>query len=127
MSTRTLPSPAQLRDELKYSLPGIRLHGGYVQVTPQDREGRRCAAWEAEWYEIAAYYIEMGRPLDELEAALKAWPGVIRTTQVTGYPAQVRDADWPGFTRRRGTDDLRPQVLAHVGDPQTGEQEGKER
>lgn len=101
--------PRPVADQLTYELPGIRRHG-YVQVTPRDPSGRRCAAWDA------AYYIATGTPLDELEAALRARPGTARTTQVTAG-GQARDADWPGFARRRDRRGLRPQVLAMVADP----------
>lgn len=115
MSTRTLPSPSQLRDQLKDELPDIRGRGR-VEVTPRDRDGRRCAAWDAEFYEVAAYYVAMGTSLDRLEAALQARIGTVRTTQITGNPAEIRDADWPGFARRCDRQSLRPQVLAMIAD-----------
>ncbi len=114
MTTRKLPYPARLRDQLAAEL-GIAGRGA-VTVTPQDRKGRRCPAYDAAWYEIAAYYTDMGPPLDELEAALRARPGTVRTTQVTGNPAEIRDADWPGFGSRRDRRRLRPQVLALLAD-----------
>lgn len=115
MSTRTLPYPSRLRDQLTDELPGIRGNGS-VQVTPRDRHGRRCAVWDADFYEVAAYYVALGTPLDTLEAALRARPGTVRTTQISGFPALIRDADWPGFFRRRDRHDLRPQVLAMIAD-----------
>lgn len=88
------------------------------RVTRLDRDGRRrVAGWDTEWYEVSAYYTAMGTPLDGLEAALKTWPGVVRTTRVTGFPAQIRDEDWPGWTRRRDRHNLRPQVLALITGP----------
>jgi hypothetical protein len=116
MGTRALPYPAQFRDQLKYKLSGI-WGDGHVEVTPRDRNGRRCPAYDAAWYEVSAWYVAMSVPLDELEAALRALPGTVRTTQVTGNPAEIRDADWPGFTLRRDREHLRPQVLAMVVDP----------
>jgi hypothetical protein len=115
MSTLTLPGPARLRDQLTAEL---RMHSGRgaITVTPRDRNGRQCSAWAADFYEVAAYYVGMGTPLDELEATLRARPGVVRTTQVTGYPAKIRDADWPGFVKRRDRELLRPQVLAMLAD-----------
>jgi hypothetical protein len=115
MSTCTLPYPCQLRDQLKDELPDIRGRGS-VKVTPRDRDGRRCAAWDAEFYEVAAYYVATGTSLDRLEAALRARIGTVRTTQITGNPAQIRDADWPGFARRRDRQSLRLQVLAMIAD-----------
>jgi hypothetical protein len=121
MSTRTLGLPADLRHALTAALPPMH---GHIIVTPRDADGRTCAAWSSEWYEVAAYYASMGTPLDELEAALRAWPGCIRTTQITGNPSRIRDEDWPGFARRKSRYALRPQVLALIGDPP---QENKEQ
>lgn len=114
MSTHTLPGPARLRDQLRYLVDDA----GYVQVTPRDKDGRRCAAWDAEWYEVAAFYMYTGTPLDPLEEKLRALPGVCRTTQVQAE-GQARDPDWPGFARRYnpGYNPLRPQVLALIADP----------
>ena len=114
MSTRTLPLPAQFRDTLAAVLPSMY---GRITVTPRDKAGRKCAAWSSEWYEVAAWFTAMGTPLDELEAALRAWPGCERTTQITGRPARIRDEDWPGWLRRQSRYSLRPQVLALIGDP----------
>lgn len=83
MGTRRLPYPARLRDQLLDELPGIR-GAGSVTVTPRDRDGRRCPAYEAAFYEVAAFYVSMGTSLDVLEAALSAQPGTVRTTQVSG-------------------------------------------
>ena len=55
MSTHTLALPANLKRRLQYSLPG---HGGQpmVRVTPRDRRERRCAAYEADHYEVQTFY-----------------------------------------------------------------------
>jgi hypothetical protein len=113
MSARTLPLPSRLRNQLlrELDLPG----GGSVTVTPRDKDGRQCSAWLAESYEVGAYYVDMGTPLDDLEAVLRARPGTVRTTQITGR-GEIRDADWPGFARRRDRHLLRPQVLAMIAD-----------
>lgn len=115
MSTATLPRPSAVRDWIKDKLP--RRFYGELQVTPRDKNGRRCAAISAEWYEVAIWHANMGEQLDELEALLRDWPGCVRTTQVYGFPAQVRDPDWPGWRTRRDRARLRPQVLALIADP----------
>ena len=106
MSTSTLPYPAQLERELKYKLPR-EVYG--IHVIPRDETGRKCAAWRADFYEVKARLVHTPLPgeLDPVEDALKAIPGVYRTTQeacavagdpVTGagaLPARVLDPDWP--------------------------------
>jgi len=115
MSTNTLPLPSELRRELAAKLPPMY---GRLTVTPRDKAGRKCPAMRAAWYEVAAWYAEMGTSLDDLEEALRAWPGCVRTTRVGAY-GKVRDEDWPGFARRYNPswNPLRPQVLALIADP----------
>lgn len=110
------PSPRELARQISERLwSGLSQGTWTVQVTRLDKDGRRrCAAWDAEWYEAAAYFTDLGASLTELEQALKTWPGVLRTTRVTGYPARIRDEDWPGWDRRRDRNSLRPQVLALI-------------
>jgi hypothetical protein len=117
MSIRTLPGPRTfeklLGNTLGWTLPGQAA----FRVTRLDITGRRnVPAWSCEWYEVAAYYTRMGTDLASLEAVLKQWPGCVRTTVVAGYPALIRDSGWPGWSRRRGTAELRPQVLALIAD-----------
>lgn len=116
MGTRTLPSPARYRDQLRAELAAAGLHPA-VQVTPRAEDGTRTAAWTATFYEVAAYWPAMGTDLGELEAALTGRPEVARTARVTGYPATIT-GDWPGWRRRRDRATLRPQVLAMARDPE---------
>ncbi len=96
-----------------------------VQVTPRTADGRKSSVWAADFYEVAAYYVTSDPALlGPLEDALKAIPGVYRTTRVVpsddpGLSRRhnvIRDPDWPvGSTRRDKM--LRVQVLALLRDP----------
>jgi hypothetical protein len=134
VSTRTLPYPAQLERELEYKLRPLGVYG--VRVTPCDDRGRKSAAWSAAYYEIKVRFVHTPKPgeLDPVEAALKAIPGVYRTTQeaspvkgdpVTGVgalPARILDLEWPVQARhRRGTVQdpwTTPGALALMADPE---------
>jgi hypothetical protein len=71
--------PADLKHRLADPLPsqeyGVRR---VVRVAPRDSRERGCAAYEADHYEVQAYYYTTtsADALNVLEAALKAVPGV---------------------------------------------------
>lgn len=71
MTTCRVGLPSDLKRRLERSLPR---HDGAVlgvQVTPRDRAERKCAAYDADHYEIQAYYTRTGYgALDQLEKAL---------------------------------------------------------
>lgn len=121
MSTHRLPYPAELVRKLQVTLPRETAWGSLcVRVTPRDQAQRKCAAYEADHYELQAFYTTMSPdPLDRLEAALAGMPGVYMTTQVRGTGHNVViNPDWPAALgeHRRGFQDLRPQVLALIRD-----------
>ena len=119
MSIRTLGYPADLRDRLRYKLPDCPM----VRVEPKDSDHRRCAAWAADHYEVAAYYAESGpsQLYDALEEALGELPETYLTTQLKGnFPepgTTIRDAGWPVRYRDNM---LRVQVRALMRDPGAG-------
>ncbi|MEU4828791.1 hypothetical protein AB0H37_43710 [Actinomadura sp. NPDC023710] len=121
MSTYRLGFPSQLKRQLQDSLP--RQHGTYspvVSVTPRDRAERKCPVYDADHYEVQAYYTTTDADsLDLLEQALREMPGVYVTTQVRGRGRnEVTNPDFPNRlgASRRGLHDLRPQVIALIGD-----------
>lgn len=122
MTTYRLPYPAELVRKLQGSLPRETAGGMLcVRVTPRDRDQRRCAAYDADHYEVQAFYTTMSPALlGELEAALAEVPGVYLTTQVCGAGDRntVINPAWPAALgeRRRAFHDLRPQVLALIRD-----------
>lgn len=122
MTTHRLPYPADLAKNLQGALPRETAWGALcVRVTPRDHAQRKCAAYEADHYELAAFYTTMSPdPLDQLETALAEVPGVYVTTQVRGEKDRntVINPMWPDAlgVRRRGFHDLRPQVLALIRD-----------
>jgi hypothetical protein len=121
MTTYRLGFPSDLKRKLQNSLP--RPHGAgslVVLVTPRDCAERKCAAYDADHYEIQAYYTTTDPDaLDLLEKALHELPGVSATTQVRGRERnEVTNPDWPTCLgiRRRGFHMLRPQVIALIAD-----------
>lgn len=124
MTTYHLPYPADLAKTLQGTLPRETALGMLcVRVTPRDHAQRRCAAYDADHYEVQAFYTSMNPDaLERLEAALAALPGVYSTTQVRGHGGNDRNTvlnpEWPAALgeRRRGFHDLRPQVLALIHD-----------
>lgn len=121
MSTYRLGYPSGLINQLQHSLPRPRGTGSLVvRVTPRDRAERKCAAYDADHYEIQAYYTTTDPDaLDHLEKALRELPGVSVTTQVRGRECnEVTNPDWPVQlgARRRGFHLLRPQVMALIAD-----------
>jgi hypothetical protein len=113
--------PSEVKRSLEYALP--RQGGRYppvVRVTPRDSSYRKCAAWAADIYEVQAFYTTTDSgSLDRLEEALGEMPGVVMTTQVRGRERNVAtNPDWPAALgpARRGFHQLRPQVLAIIGD-----------
>ena len=128
MTTYTLGLPAQLRDRLQRLLPRYTGYPAVVRVIPLNAKHKRCAAYEADHYQVQAYTYTYNRDhLNDLEAALKAEPGVYATTQVhtlrdaTGTLVNVfTNPDWPpplGIARR-DRNSLRPQVMALIKDPE---------
>lgn len=119
MKTHRIGYPSELKRQLEGVLPG-RERTLVVRVTPRDRAHRKCAAWNADHYEVQAYYAVTSREaLDVLEKALGDVPGVYLTTQVRGAGQirnEVTNPGWPAAlgTSRRGLHELRPQVLALI-------------
>lgn len=129
MSTRTLPYPAELERWMAREMPDMP----HVRVIPRDKDGRKCAAWEADCYEVHVCPVATPSPsqFDGLEVALRAWPGCYRVTRVgwEGEPAtltrestkvyKIADPGWP--TKSRASDVYtRPMVWALIGDPEEG-------
>ena len=120
MSTYLFPPPREFAQRLGDHL-GIQLTGQtFWRAISKDAQGRRCARWDAEWFEVAAFYVARGTDLSRMEELLAAEFGCVRTTTITGHPARIADEDWPGWTRRKNREDLRPQVLALFADPPGG-------
>lgn len=104
-----------------------------MRVTPRDQHERQCPAYDAEHYEVHAFYTTTGADsLDVLEEALRAVPGVYATTQVRRTSDSVLAGNmftnpaWPAplGAARRGRHDLRPQVLALIRDKPPGSHDG---
>jgi hypothetical protein len=126
LSAYRLGLPSDFKRRLQASLPaysGVPVSVG--DPVPRNRQERRCAAYEADHYEVRAFYTTVSREsLDMLEEALKAVPGVYATTQVrrasdrVTAPNVFTNPDWPPplGTERRDRNDLRPQVLALIRD-----------
>lgn len=121
MSTYRLALPSELKRQLQGLLPCQ--HGTYppvLRVTARDRAERKCPVYDADHYEVQAYYTTTDSDsLDLLEKAFRELPGVYATTQVRGRGHnEVTNPDFP--TRlgvsRRGLHQLRPQVIALIGD-----------
>jgi hypothetical protein len=123
MTTFRLGLPAELRNRLQAELPRWPGHSAAVRVTPRDRRERRCPAYDADHYEVHAFYTTAALDaLAVLETALRAVPGVYLTTRVMpGAGGNIfSNPAWPdalGITRR-DRNDLRPQVIALIRDPQ---------
>lgn len=123
MTTYRLGYPSELKRELHAVLPRQNeMHPPVVRVTPRDRAEHRCAAYDADHYEVHVYYVPKTDTdeLDRLEKALGEVSGVYLTTQVRRMPGSnaVTNPEWPARlgTSRRDLGDLRPQVLALIGD-----------
>src|SRR5690242_5468234 len=122
MPTHRTGLPAELTRRLEDLLPWQ--HGAcrpVVHVTPRDRAERKCPAYEADHYEVRAFYTTSDADsLDLLEEALREVPGVYVATQVrrVGGHNEVTNSEWPAAagSARRGFHDLRPQVIALIAD-----------
>lgn len=101
----TWPLPNELADHLSARLPD----DPHVQITPRDVYEKRCAAYAADHYEIAAYYISIGHELLSLYVALVRLPEVYLLTYA-GTGRQV-EPEWP-INYRDKNDSFRPQVRA---------------
>jgi hypothetical protein len=122
VTTHRIGLPSEVRRALEDALP--RQNGALVpvvRVTPRDSRHLKCAAYEADHYEVQAYYTTSDPDcLNRLQQALREVPGVTLTAQVLRADGrnQVSDSQWPAALgrRRRGFADLRPQVLALMSD-----------
>jgi hypothetical protein len=107
--TETLGYPKAVQERLKQQLPAHIGERPVVRVTPLF-EGRRAAAWTADCYEVASYYVYTSPELPRgLEAALAALAEVYRTCVVTDG---VLPPDWPTMGRRRSSPELRVHARA---------------
>jgi hypothetical protein len=137
MSTIKLLYPGALKNQLRDKLP--RDQAGQrpaILITPRSHDHRRCAAYEADYYEVQAYYVNSSLDLlGPLERALRAIPGVYSTTWVCPAPPEAgrplligntfTNPAWPAElgVGRRGWRRLRVQVIALIRDPEdTGRQ-----
>lgn len=122
MTTYHLGQPTELRHRMERDLPRSDGHPAAVKVTPRDRAERKCPAYDADHYEVQAYYTTMRLGLLEvLEDAVRATPGVYLTTQVWPTPGgpHFTCKAWPAplGSARRDRDLLRAQVIALIRDP----------
>lgn len=117
MSTYRLGPPSDFKRRMEASLN--------IRVVPRDQRERRHAAYDADHYEMCAYYTTVSHEsLDVLEKALKAVPGVYATTQVRRASDRVTakniftNPGWPAKlgTERRDRNELRTQVLVFIRD-----------
>lgn len=123
MTTYRIGTPSEVKRWLLGALPP---QGGtclpVVRVQPRDRRERKCAAYEADHYEVQAFYTTTGsESLARLEAKVRELPGVYVTTQVCGRGRggnEVTNPAWPLRLgpSRRGFHQLRPQVIALIRD-----------
>lgn len=137
MSISTFPYPAQLKEQLETSLRAALGIGRYdtglhVWAERHDERGRKApTAAKTAYYEVGVFHnggsaTTAADPflLDSIESAVRALPGVYRTTRVNpddhGYPAGIDDQDWPVYRSRGDRDGLRVQVLALMCDAGRG-------
>lgn len=99
------PMPAELRRELPHKLPG----DARVTITPRDDAEKRCSAWQATHYEVAAYYVAMETDLLPLYQALHAMPEVYLLTYA-GL-GRLPEPEWP-VRYRDANAEFRPMVRA---------------
>lgn len=126
MTTYQIGLPSMLKRDLEWVLPPLDGAILGVRVTPRNRTERRCAAYDADHYEVQAYYTRTDRDaLDLLEIALAKLPGVYLTTQVVRECDRnaVTNPKWPISlgVNRQGLHDLRPQVFALIRDLPNGD------
>jgi hypothetical protein len=125
VTVTTLGQPAELAAALKRQLACHAGHA-FITVIPRDEQEFRCAGWQADHYEVCVYYtVLVATTLTVLEEQLRDVPGVYATTQVHGDPLMPRrnifsNPGWPQRLgeRRRDRDEMRPQVLALIRDPE---------
>ena len=128
MSARTLGYPREMGWWIAGKLPELP----HVNVIPRDPGGRRCAAADADYYEVHVCPVATPGPaeLDVIEEAMRAWPGCFRVTRVgfEGEPEtlfrestmayKIADPDWP--TRAKASDVYtRPMVWALIRDEES--------
>lgn len=122
MTTYRIGMPSELKRQLQCVLARQCGRTPIVRVTPRDRAERKCAAYDADHYEVQAYYYAMSDDPDSLaplEKALRELPGVYITTQVRGQRRnEVTNPEWPAAlgSSRRGFHELRPQAIALIRD-----------
>ena len=116
MSVIKLGYPAEVRDWLYRFLPSR--DRPFVNVTPLDREHRRCPVYRADHYEVWSRYVDSSHELESLEQAFAKVPGVYMTTQVLTFGGiRVTNPDFPavlGINRRGGLS--LPGVYAFMND-----------
>ena len=85
MTTYRIGYPSDVKRKLEQLLPRLGSSTLTVKVTPRDRAERKCPVWDADHYEVHAYYTTTSPDvLDQLEKAISELPGVYLTTQVRG-------------------------------------------
>jgi hypothetical protein len=101
MSARMMPAEIKrnISYELDRTLPGR--FPGYVNVTPRDENGRKCAAWCAHHYEVFAYPIDLSAPLEPIANVLRDLPGAVAVTLRT-IEEYVRDKRTTSRAERPG-------------------------
>ena len=109
-----LAQPAELRHQLKSNLPRDRSgNRPHIFVRPQDEDGRQCAAWCADHFEVRVFYTATAPDsLAALEQALKEQRGAFATTRVVH--GRLSNPEFPRLMGRRYGPELRPQVWALI-------------
>lgn len=106
LNTRLMPSDVKRRIAFALDRAYPRHHfSGYVRVIPQDRDGRRSAAWCASRYEIFAYPVTMNAPLEPIA-------DVLRELGLTSIRIRTVDAVLADSARKANP--VRPGVLAYL-------------
>lgn len=100
--------PSEVKAILHDNLPGRP----NIMVFSRDENEKLTPAYNADHYEVGAYYYEMGASLSQLTLAMMKLPGVYQTV-VIGLTSEI-DPDWP--VRYRSPENLRPQVRALMRD-----------
>jgi hypothetical protein len=126
MTVTTLGRPADLEAALRRRLDHPAGSTLVIRVIPRDEKEIKCGARWADHYEARVYYtVVTPETLPVLEGQLQDIPGVYATTQVHADPGNpwknvFTNPGWPAKLgiRRRDRNELRPQVLALIRDPE---------